>query len=123
MNLQRGLLRAWVVVSAAWVLFIGVNDWAQLSEIFVDVEPPPGQGAVSLPPGPYACWAARHPDNPFGKFYPGMEGMSPAEVRRQCITYKLQVPMNALAPPLILLVFGYLVAWVVRGFRKGPTAP
>jgi hypothetical protein len=119
-NLRRGLLRVWVVVSIVWVLFIVINGWDQLSEIFTAIEPPPGEGAVVLPPGPYECWATRHADNPFVIIQPGVEtsaNMSLTTAWRRCITYKLQIPMKALAPPLMLLALGLASSWVAKGFK------
>ncbi len=118
LNMRRGLLRVWIAVSAIWVLFVSVTSWSQLSEIFVAIEPPVGRGAVVLSPGPYACWAARHSDNPFAFRNDGAGPTSPAAAWRQCIAYKMQIPKLALAPPLALLIFGYAVAWVTKGFRK-----
>ena len=117
--MRRGILRGWIVLSAIWVLFVAISGWAQLSEIFVAIEPPPGKGAVALSPGPYACWATRHSNNPFA-FVPDELGVGPtslAEARRQCVAYKMDIPVMALAPPLTLLVVGYAVAWVIKGFR------
>ena len=117
LKLRRGLLRIWIVISAVWVLFVAVINWTQLSEIFVAVEPPAGQGAVILSPGPYACWAARHSDNPFSFMNDGSGPTTAVEAWRQCIAYKMEVPELALLLPLILLVIGYAVAWVIKGFR------
>jgi hypothetical protein len=117
MNVKRGLLRAWIVGSLLWIAGVGIIGWSQLSEIFVTIEPPTDKGAVVLAPGPYACWAARHPDNPFA-FMDESDPKSPAEAWRRCVAYKVQIPEYAFAPPLILLVLGYVVAWVAKGFRK-----
>jgi hypothetical protein len=117
LNIRRGLLRAWIVISAIWILFVGVSGWTQLSAIFVPVETPAGQGAAALSPGPYACWATRHADNPYA-FVSGPTGpTSLADAWRQCVAYETHMPLKALGPPLALLVFGYVAAWVIRGFR------
>ena len=117
LNIRRGLLRMWIVFSAIWILFVGINGWTQLSESFVVVEPPEGQGAAALSPGPYACWAARHPDNPYA-FVSGPTGpTSLVDAWRQCVAYEMHTPLKALGPPIALLVFGYVAAWVIRGFR------
>jgi hypothetical protein len=122
MNMRRGLLRAWIVVSAIWMLLVCINGWGQLSEMFVAIEPPADRGAVTLPPGPYACWATRNADNMFvirSPEYPTLadETMSLAEAWRRCIAYKLQIPAEALVPPIILLALGLVLSWVVRGFK------
>jgi hypothetical protein len=108
----RGLLRAWVLVSIVWVLLVCIVGSAHLAEIFTAIEPLPDQGVVSLPLGPRACWIARHPDNPFRQYV-----MPLAEAWRQCIVYKLRMPAIAAIPPFVVLMFGYLVAWVVRRYR------
>ena len=54
-----------------------------------------------LPLGPYACWATRNADNPFVIIQPGVEtsaNMSLTTAWRRCITYKMQIPIQALAP-------------------------
>jgi hypothetical protein len=120
LRVARGLLRVWVVVSIVWVLFIVISGWDQLSEIFTAIEPPPGEGGVVLPPGPYACWATRNADNPFVIIQPGVEtsaNMSLTTAWRRCITYKMQIPIQALAPPLMLLALGSALVWAFRGFR------
>lgn len=117
LNMRRGLLRLWLVVSVVWVLVIGINGWAQLLEIFETIEPPTGKGAVALAPGPYACWVTRHPENPFAFMDSGPKSLT--EAWRQCMAYKMHLPVNALAPPLALLVLGYVGAWVTKGFSRG----
>jgi hypothetical protein len=117
LNIRRGLLRTWIVISVIWILFVGISYRTQLSEIFVAVEPPADLGAVALSPGPYACWATRHPENPYA-FMSGPTGPnSLVDAWRECVAYKMRIPMNALAPPVALLIFGYVAAWVIRGFR------
>jgi hypothetical protein len=121
-NARRGLFRIWIVVSAMWVLVVGIANWTQLSKIFVAIEPQAGQGAVSLPRGPYACWATRHSDNIFA-FNDNNDDKDPAptslvDAWRQCLIYKMDVPMVALAPPLALLIGGSAVGWVIKGFRR-----
>jgi len=85
-----------------------------IAEIFETIEPPTGKGAVALAPGPYACWVTRHPDNPFAFMDSGPKSLT--EAWRQCMAYKMHIPVNALAPPLALLVLGYVGAWVTKGF-------
>jgi len=117
--MRRGLLRVCFVASVIWVLFISINDWAELSELFVAIEPATGTGAVTLSPGPYACWVTRNPDNPFNFMKDDYSGpRSLTEAWRQCVAYKMRIPVNALAPPLTLLVLGYVATWVLKGFRK-----
>jgi hypothetical protein len=117
LNIRRGLLRMWIVLSAIWILFVGVSGWTRLSETFVAVEPPTSQGAVALSPGPYSCWATRHPENPYG-FVSGPTGpTSLIDAWRQCVVYEMHIPLNALGPPIAVLVLGFVAAWVIRGFR------
>ena len=121
MNLRQGLLPVRVVASIdGWVLCIVITDWDQLSDIFTAIEPPPGSGGIVLPPGPYECWATRHADNPFvitQPRSPATSDMSLTTAWRRCITYKLQIPMKALAPPLMLLALGLVSSWAAKGFK------
>ena len=34
-----------------------------------------------------------------------------------CITYKLQIPMKALAPPVMFLALVLVSSWVAKGFK------
>jgi hypothetical protein len=120
MNWRRGLLRVWMILSAIWVLFISINRWDQLSEIFFAIEPPADRGAVSLSPGPYACWATRNADNPFAIITPGADtsaDLTLAKAWQRCIAYKLEIPVQALAPPLMLLALGLACSWAAKGFK------
>ena len=117
MNVRRGLLRAWVVISALWLSTVCILDSDRLSEIFVAVEPALGKGAVTLPPGPYACWVTRNPDNPFAMSGPG-EPKSLMDAWRRCIIYKMQITGIALLPPFVLLALGYVVGWIAKGFQN-----
>jgi hypothetical protein len=45
-SMSHGLFQVWIVTSAIWVLFIFVNRWERLTELFVAIEPPTGKGAV-----------------------------------------------------------------------------
>ena len=118
LNMRQGILRIWIVASVIWVLLVGINGWAEMSEIFVGIEPAAGKGAITLSPGPYACWVARNPDNPFNFMKDDYSGpRSLPEAWRQCAAFKMRIPINALGPPLILLVLGYVGAWVMKGFR------
>ena len=122
-NARRGLFRIWIELSPVlWVLVVGITHWTQLSNILVAIEPPAGQGAASLPPGHYACWATRHSDNIFA-FNDNNDPNDPSptslvDAWRQCLIYKMDVPMVALAPPLALLIVGSAVGWVIKGFRR-----
>lgn len=65
MNLRRGLLRAWAVVSILWV----------------------------------GVWVV-----------PSLFILSPEE--------RLGIGVLAFVPPLVVLIAGYVVAWVIAGFRR-----
>jgi hypothetical protein len=111
MNWRRGLLRAWVVISALWVLGSVAIGASELLEIFVPTEHLPKEGAVGLPAEQYACWVIRHGDNPFVTTLPIDEAW------KQCTKYRLRVPVIALLPPLIVLALGYACRWVWKGFE------
>jgi hypothetical protein len=67
--------------------------------------------------GPYACWVTRNPDNPFALMNsaPGPTTLTQAWLK--CSAYKLEIPAEALAPPLMLLALGLVFLWIARGFK------
>ena len=90
--------------------------WTDCPRTFIAVEPP-GDLERCASPGPYACWADTPPRQPL-RLRVGSRGpVSLADAWRQCVVYKMHTPLNALGPPVALLVFGYVAAWVIRGFR------
>jgi hypothetical protein len=122
-NVRRGLFRVWLVISALWIGGVCLIYSTEIANIFVAEEPPQGQGAVTLAPGPYACWALRNSDNPFAwdspRHGPGPpDFMDLAGAWQGCLAYKLAVPALALLPPLALIVLGYVVIWILRGFAE-----
>ncbi len=114
MNWRRGLIRAWAILSMLWLLGSVAVGASQLLEIFVPIEPPAAKGAVSLPAEQFACWVIRHSDNPFAT-------LPIEEAWKQCIKYRLRVPVIAFLPPLIVLALGYACMWVWKGFEQGGT--
>lgn len=117
-NPRHRLLQFWILTSAIWVLFIFTNRWERLTEIFIATEPAAGKGAVTLPPWQYACWATRNATNPFAFMNEAPLPKSLTEAWWQCITYKLQIPIEAFVPPLILLVFGLAFTWAASRFKR-----
>ena len=121
MDIQRGMLRLWIAVSILWFAAICVAFADQLSEIFRAIEPPEGQGAIVLPLGEYASWAIRHSDNPYAFFVDPFQPEHPTtllQAWRICIAHKVRIPAIALGPPLALLILGFVVGWIVRGFQR-----
>jgi hypothetical protein len=121
MKIRRGMLRLWIAVSMVWMAVIAVGFSDQLSEIFAMVEPPEGQGAVVLPLGDYACWATRNSANPFTFIVDPFRPEEPktlTQAWRMCIAHKARIPAIALGPPLALLVLGFVISWIVRGFQR-----
>src|SRR5208337_3688066 len=111
MNWRRGLLRAWAILSALWVLGSVAIGASQRLEIFVPFEPPPAKGTPSLVPlEQYACWVTRHSDK-------ATMTLPIDEAWKECVKYRLQVPAIALLPPLIVLALGYACRWVWKGFE------
>jgi hypothetical protein len=125
-NVRRGLFRIWVVISALWIGSICLIYRAEIANIFVADEPPQGQGAIVLAPGPYACWALRNSDNPFAWDSSPRHGPGPPDFMdlagawQDCLAYKMAIPALALLPPIILIVLGYVVTWILRGFTERP---
>ena len=121
MNVRRGLFRIWVVSSAVWVIAIGALTVSEIRAVdsywmYADQRKAAAhqlEDCASLPQEDQplcdqinrAVVLARAELN-------GLE----ADARSQRL-YK--GGLAAAIPPIALFVLGYIVAWVVRGFRSG----
>ena len=115
MNWRRGLIRAWVALSAVWLLVAGVfaiNDWVEYSDsaratwAFCRMTP----DELKALGWKRETWCSNRwefaPPNPFAQFG-GIP--TPSLLTEAGFT---------LAPPLVVLAFGFVVGWILRGFSK-----
>ena len=128
---QRGSLRAWIVASAVWISYVG---WANYEAFFPPYDPPPPPGAMVM----MTPVQSSHMQRINGKLKDGTlftiqvpdgwtpqqaqaeaQGQHDYEVQRQeqqaraKISHALEV---ALLPPLSLLIAGFVIRWIIRGF-------
>jgi hypothetical protein len=139
MNIRRGLFRLWIVVSAVWVLGIGIL-WYQYSFAFRQTQianidecgksyPPVPAPATALVRFNAMLNAQEHHPN----CVPDVETVSFAdflvmhEPDREAVRQRFENAMRSEAQhavaigagvPAGLLAFGLIVGWIVRGFRK-----
>ncbi|PHK92949.1 hypothetical protein CR162_21190 [Pseudoroseomonas rhizosphaerae] len=142
-DIRRGLLRAWVLLSFLWVLYVGVlgfrevkEEWAPGIEQAAIID---GDNMAAVP-----CEAAPTGHTKiegFGRTYCLLPVL---EFRRQNIEYRdldynevirrsyqrvglhfgwrydstKMLAAFALIPPILLLALGAAVVWVIRGFRR-----
>lgn len=106
MNWTRGLVRLWLVASILWAALVG---WIAYESAVV-----PRLAAANQE----SCFQSRKADstlgNPFDCFDSG--GMSFADLvprSTDIVTYSAWV----LIPPLALLFLGFMIKWVLAGFR------
>jgi hypothetical protein len=108
---RRFFFRAWVVVSAVWVIAIFVAAWEKI------VEPIPAPPAECGRPGEMAC--VTKDDALVGS-------VAPRELRPAPLSVELEragdVAPIALIPPAGLLILGLACAWVLRGLWGGTRA-
>jgi hypothetical protein len=120
MSIRRGLLRVWILASAVWVAGTVYTGWTELSEM---ADGDKYDYLISAAPevfstGQQACLATRanKPVNAFDDIAPDKPAVM-ERLRRQCVDYRMHIPMVTLVPPLALLAFGYAIAWVIGGFK------
>ena len=106
LRVARGLFRMWLVLSALWIIGVGVMTWQIGSE--------PVHSAA------YGIWttAGRPPEPPRTQ-----TGAAPALenapwVIEQCKAIRFNI-LVALVPPAFVLAFGSALVWAFRGFRSG----
>jgi hypothetical protein len=111
MNLRRGLLRFWVVLSLAWIIAVGVHGYLQLGE--------PGLW------GTYQVAKALVGSNPFDKRWPATatqeEKREEMLEKVQWLEARIEVRPHlawAFGPPLAVLIIGAALGWAVAGFRR-----
>jgi hypothetical protein len=129
LNLGRGLRRAWVVASLAWIALVTINHFSELREDLALVST---RLQVEL-----TQWTEpRTPvlDTPFGQFRPSGEladflqnvrKFGQAEMERR-MAARSQAAMERLlgtlalmlGPPAALALLGLATGWVRRGFGR-----
>jgi hypothetical protein len=91
MNVRHGLLRLWIVASLLWlVAFVVWYFWTQCG--------------YSVPGKTDMCWTG--------------EGDWVGDIRYFSIGTYARLFAIALSVPIGVLFVGYLLAWVLRGFRQ-----
>lgn len=151
MNLRRGFLRAWVVLSVVWVVAVGAVNYDRLAFTIAG----PWRGDILMLPvsctdgggprgteGPdyvrnletgkpwtaYTCWYAMPR---FRALYPEYADLSDDTLadklyrkidkayapRGWLLGLVVSVSALALLPPLVVLLLGLSIGWVIGGFR------
>lgn len=95
-NWKRGLFRAWLTFGICWVVFAG---WIQVSTPpafdpsapYYEILPSGGTGPLIRPPG---------------------YGPTTHEAFRL-----IQAVLFVVGPPMALLLVGFVISWIIRGFR------
>jgi hypothetical protein len=110
MNWRRGLLRLWLVLSLFWIVFIGIFAW---------------QHEAWMSARTTACSEAKRAQgvNPFDCYEHDEKvrlSNIPVGLADIAAVAKENVAL-VLIPPLVVLVFGLLGAWVVSGFARRGT--
>jgi hypothetical protein len=104
-DLKRGLLRAWVVIAVAW---IGLAGWSEYQvPNWAGFDP---DAFLACPVHDDVCYAAAKAAAPL---------MHRLSLRMSEVWFSLKqlsLPI-ILLPPFALLIGGYIIAWVLKGFR------
>lgn len=119
MNLRRGLLRAWLVLSICWMGAIAYQDSVFLCASYSvkehrlpstgDPMPAPGTVLTPLPAGPKGWERFSGPSGCF----PRGEYRADWAARWVALSPMLSVPASA-------LIVGLLLIWIGSGFRSKP---
>jgi hypothetical protein len=137
---KRGFLRIWTVLAIMWITFFG---WREYSIQWWWAAPSSGECWDRL-----AKWPDGKPFGPwddFPDFPPGLAETAEADQWRELVRQRLRACEDAkplverlsgrvadnfsglkdsllliLLPPFGLLLFGYCVGWVAKGFRAAP---
>lgn len=97
MNIRRGMLRLWVVIAVGWAALAGYQSWRHYAPLVGAEQDRPE--CVKSPPPPWCLFKTTEP--------------------RVGLTVALTTSAVIVAfPPLVLLVFGWLFGWIVKGFRS-----
>lgn len=119
MNWRRGLFRVWTLASLAWasgIIFLQAHQifWVVHVDDLFGKGWPPSWASLTTHVQPYAdtsLWSRE------GAFPPGTD-LSPS---RALIAARVgDLLIQAAAPPLLFLLFGFGVLWIVRGFQSTP---
>lgn len=110
MNWKRGFIRLWVAFAACWVIGTSINI---------------GHDLVSM-----QFIGDRHSDcrpymaKPEIKTTP-LDRKDCYDIRNYEADWATRKATAGvfIIPPVLLLLFGIVVAWIIRGFRKGPIQP
>jgi hypothetical protein len=145
-DLKRGLLRAWVVVAVAWISLMGWSEYNQVPEWAKDGFDPDAYLAcwdrlAKWPDGtPLAKRLDLDDELEPSTLPPGYKldrNRWRAEIRQKLGDCEAAIPLMhrlwlkvssiwsilkssipfILGPPVALLIAGYIIGWVVRGFR------
>ena len=109
-RIERGLFRLWLVVSIVWICTVVMLVWPTLT-------------VADLPDAPWVKQTSGKPPFDPSKPYRALtteefDRFDPVEFsvfkRRDEIKTEIEV---AFVPPLLLLMLGAALTWVIRGFR------
>jgi hypothetical protein len=124
MNIRKGLLRAWLVLSLLWLMLVGVLSYGPISGSLAE-------RYVLVPFNESQQCEGVTPDTAAG--CPGaiVETTDTDTIHARFTASVVPLAILAVAPPVILLLVGTLVVWIGQGFsdrqprteRPAPTVP
>ena len=105
MNWRRGFVRLWVVFLVVWVALTAPSRWGALTWT---------KDVCLHGPGRWVCH-----ENLFE--YLVNPDISPEDLSVSSKNPNLEAARTIFGPPLLVLVAGIAVAWVIRGFQRKAT--
>ncbi len=122
MNWSRGLLRLWVVASAAWVLLIGVTlGPSYLSELRA-ISTSTAPQTTGRDKAPFVLPSEQDPCDFRCELAQADRADEEDRLRPPTISGLLADAAKWFAlPPLVMLMVGITLRWVAVGFRRKPT--
>jgi hypothetical protein len=116
LNVGKGLLRLWVVLAVCWVATAGYLKFDDLV----------GRGLAIKEPSSNTSEYRRMPLDELRQRFPQYNDLSDDKLT-EAVHKKFDGPRRVAAaelillPPALLLLFGFAVAWIARGFRSSAT--
>jgi hypothetical protein len=112
MDWTRGLLRFWGALSIGWIIVAGLGDRPDVRMQDYLAKRSDYLSISQMPNGPWLSYRPEYVN------LTGEQRVALADAERKSALDRLEDSLIELpAPPLILLVLGIVIRWIILGFR------
>lgn len=121
MNMRRGLFRLWIIASAAWLVFVSIVFWRDITLLIAGPDPQlirtiePGHFVFRIYNREYEMEAASAED--------AMAAISSGKNTAQAFgnLHPDMIVVFGFVPPALLLALGSGIVWAFSGFSRSPS--